>query len=365
MNTTTNDAGDEEIRVPEEPRSEETIGGISNEYVLNFAFISFVLLTCLQFVCALAAHSQSMLADCAAMTVDCASYLINCLAERFKHKPDSTEDGLTASERQYRKQMRVLQLELAPPFISVCILIAVTVKSIDEALTTLLERDPGDEEETQPSLFLMLLLSTINFFLDGLNMWCFARADQAKGLSHGFTAAVHPRDYINEMQASQRTQKRTNNPCCSNSNKFCQQPATATETTQLLPSSSDYASKVFTRVASIDETDEEEFLSNSSQSSRGLNLNMCSAWTHVCADTLRTIAVLLAAGFASLFPKLLSPADADSYGAILVSIIIIFSLAPLIEGLYFTAWEMYHVHSEHQRQVARKGEDDALVSLSV
>jgi hypothetical protein len=52
------------------------------------------------------------------------------------------------------------------------------------------------------------------------------------------------------------------------------------------------------------------------------------------------VAVLLAAGFSTLYPELLSPANADSYGAIVISLIIIVSLGPLLQGLYATALEI-------------------------
>jgi Co/Zn/Cd efflux system component len=64
---------------------------------------------------------------------------------------------------------------------------------------------------------------------------------------------------------------------------------------------------------------------------------MCSAWTHIAADTLRSIAVLVAASISALFPYVLSPIDADSLGAVLVSIVILVSLGPLIQGIYNTA----------------------------
>jgi Co/Zn/Cd efflux system component len=75
---------------------------------------------------------------------------------------------------------------------------------------------------------------------------------------------------------------------------------------------------------------------------------MCSAWTHVCADTLRSVAVLIAAGFAYIFPQLLTPADADSWGAIVVSIIILISLGPLLQGLYLTACKIRTVWCEEE-----------------
>ena len=67
---------------------------------------------------------------------------------------------------------------------------------------------------------------------------------------------------------------------------------------------------------------------------------------HICADTLRSVAVLIAAGISSLFPDILPPADADSYGAIVVSVIIIFSLGPLLQGLVSTAMEIRDIIRE-------------------
>jgi len=63
-----------------------------------------------------------------------------------------------------------------------------------------------------------------------------------------------------------------------------------------------------------------------------INLNMCSAYTHVMADTLRSAAVLIASGIACSFDQI-SPTMADASGAIIVSIIIAISLGPLLIGL--------------------------------
>lgn len=52
---------------------------------------------------------------------------------------------------------------------------------------------------------------------------------------------------------------------------------------------------------------------------------------------------MIAAGFSSLFPNILNASDADSYGAIVVSGIILVSLAPLLKGLYLTACKLHHM----------------------
>lgn len=105
-----------------------------------------------------------------------------------------------------------------------------------------------------------------------------------------------------------------------------------------------------------DDDDGDEFLSQTStEAAGGLNLNMCSAWTHVFADTLRSVAVLFSAGFAYLFPRIISPFQADSLGAIVVSIIILLSLVPLVQGLFLTARKIQAIH----------GGDDDVVAMQL
>ena len=279
-----------------------------------------------------------MLTDCAAMTVDCVTYLFNFWAERQKHSPCPRDNELSSYERHYRKKMRLLLLELAPPFISVSTLVVVTIIALKDAIFILLDTDPNDKQ-AQPDLFLMLLFSAINFVLDGVNVLCFARADQAKGLSEGFSVAMHPQEYVVTHEEERLTSRRS---------KTGGNDALTNENTRLLAASNGEKTPDSVATTSLEESDEE--VSNSDSSNRGLNLNMCSAWTHICADTLRSIAVLIAAGFAFLFPSLLTPADADSWGAIVVSVIIIISLLPLVEGLYVTSWELYYLRREHQQR---------------
>jgi Co/Zn/Cd efflux system component len=69
-----------------------------------------------------------------------------------------------------------------------------------------------------------------------------------------------------------------------------------------------------------------------SQGGKQANLNMCSAYTHVFADTLRGVAVLAAAGIAKVVPNV-TPEIADATAAIVVSIVIAFTIMPLLHGL--------------------------------
>ncbi len=78
---------------------------------------------------------------------------------------------------------------------------------------------------------------------------------------------------------------------------------------------------------------------DSERSGRGFNLNMCSAYTHVMADTLRSVAVLVAAAL-SCSIETISPSEADAVASIVVSVIIAASLGPLIVGLLKTVSEL-------------------------
>lgn len=215
------------------------------------------------------------------MTVDVVTYLFNYLAERYKRNMQFAQSGHRRDDR-----LKSLYIELIPPLISVVTLVVVTTSGFHSAVNTL--REPPQDQSVQPDLGIMLAFSGLNMFIDALNVTCFARVDQALGLAT-LTKGMHEATAINTE--------------------------TPTESSDLLPQ--------------VDDSDKLDTVG-------GLNLNMCSAWTHVCADTLRSIAVLVAAGVAFLFPHHLTPADADSWGTIVVSAIILVSLVPLFEGLYLT-----------------------------
>ncbi|GBG33711.1 Metal tolerance protein 1 [Hondaea fermentalgiana] len=68
------------------------------------------------------------------------------------------------------------------------------------------------------------------------------------------------------------------------------------------------------------------------------NVNMCSAWTHIIADTLRSITVLCASLLAGLHPNWNSN-RVDSFAALVVSAIIFMVTIPLL----VSAWRKYGV----------------------
>jgi Co/Zn/Cd efflux system component len=270
-----------------------------------------------------------MLADSEAMFVDAGTYLFNMLAERLKRRAFSeSELQMTTEERHYTRRLHRLYLELVPPFISVATLLAVTATTLRDAIATMLTHKSESASNHDPDLQIMLLFSGLNLLLDMVNVTCFARADQA---------VLTPLNF-QEMDHTHETS-----------------PLIGTET----------ATETETNTApDFDEVSEESSL---------INLNMCSAWTvssylqcvagfdvvapsrtvvlklthgssqHVFADTLRSVAVLVAAGIASM-SDMISAEAADSVAAVIVSLIILFSCMPLTKGLVHTAVEIRHMH---------------------
>ena len=136
----------------------------------------------LEAIFAVIAGSQSMLEDAEAMSVDALTYLFNLWAEKFKHRPYTAKElALPANVREYHREKTRLYLELVPPFLSVSILIVVTVLALRDAFESL--NQPPDAEEDDVDVNLMLIFSGMNLILDIVNVTCFARAHQAFGLS--------------------------------------------------------------------------------------------------------------------------------------------------------------------------------------
>lgn len=163
-------------------KEQEDDEGLSNEYVLNVAFLSFVGFLLVQAVFALIANSQAMLADSEAMSVDALTYLFNLMAERVKKRPYSAAElQLTETQRSYRREMQRLYLEFIPPALSILTLIAVTVMTLREAFSTLFGSGLTDDDDNV-SIPIMLLFSGANLLLDIVNVTCFAQANSVYGL---------------------------------------------------------------------------------------------------------------------------------------------------------------------------------------
>jgi Co/Zn/Cd efflux system component len=157
---------------------------VTNEYVLNVAFWTFLGFMGVEAVFAIIAGSQSMLVDAEAMSVDALTYLFNLYAERIKHRPYSEEElEMPAQTRDYRRELSRLYLELVPPLISVCTLIVVTVLATRDAYYTLRQDEAEGEDVADVDVNIMIIFSALNLLLDVVNVFCFARAKQAFGIS--------------------------------------------------------------------------------------------------------------------------------------------------------------------------------------
>ena len=272
--------------------------------------------------------------DCMAMYVDVVTYLFNFLAERFKHggfHRSSSSSSCSMKARDIR--LYRLYLELIPPFISVTTLVAVTVLALRDAIDTLIIiKEPPTAQEDQPDLAIMLVFSGMNLLLDFVNVAFFAKAHQAVGLTGSHTIMESVRGGYPDEHTALLVSSCSLTLAHSGGHQIVD-----TTLTENAPSADDNDN---------DDDDREDAMSDDTEVEGGLNLNMCSAWTHVCADTLRSIAVLVAAGFAYVFPSLLSAANADAWGAIVVSIIILVSLGPLLQGIYLTGVKIYRTWYE-------------------
>ena len=258
----------------------------------NVAFLSFIGFTIFEAIFALIVKSESMLADAEAMAVDAMTYLFNLCAERIKKAPyTESELRMPADVREHRRKMKRLYLELFPPLISVTTLLAVTVLTLRDSLHTLFGEDNEEESSVteDEKAGVMLFFSALNLALDVMNVMCFARADQAFGLS--------------VMKSQEEFRKSLQ--------------STRSEDLALLENAR-------MRISYDEEGDGIEVKEWNASRSRSIgedsedsyalvNLNMCSAWTHVCADTMRSIAVLVAAAIAFLFKSVSADAaDASS-----------------------------------------------------
>lgn len=150
----------------------------SNEYVLNFAFFSFLIFMTVQAFFAIAAKSQSMLADSLAMSVDAFTYLFNLAAERLKHRSPQHFQYLSVEEAKRRKKIIRLYLEFIPPMISVSALVVVSTQALLDAVTTIIsprEMSGDSSGVVEPNINIMLIFSSLNLGLDLLNVTCFSK----------------------------------------------------------------------------------------------------------------------------------------------------------------------------------------------
>jgi Co/Zn/Cd efflux system component len=435
----------------------------SNERLLGIAFITFMSFAATQLVFAFIADSQAMMGDSAAMVVDSITYLFNYIAERKKRHYDasSTHESscnalLHSSEnnpsmiddtynyedpvkvqriRKRNRRKMVLQLEIIPPIISVSTLIVVTIFITHKAIKMLsLDTHRSKSEQKLPNLQLMLTFSLINLGLDGLNVFCFARAKHLMGYSTTPTTKNHDTitstttrnddnnindddesiasetvllsDTINKLnnymmddirnvdsnmttlshsstiQNYNRTlneyttapSSRSNDPENTNSENRCVVNNNELEENHTIEgchsqnctefdldrfpieaatsSGHNNCHHVYRKLGKGNyKKGDDDVHDDEEEEDEQTNLNMCSAYTHVFADTLRSIAVIIAAVMAEVVPNI-TPEVADSTAAVIVSILILLSLIPLLQGLIASSNELRTIYEEERSDMA-------------
>lgn len=281
---------------------------VTNNQVLNIAFYSFLGFTLLQISFAIQAKSSAMIADSIAMLIDSLTYLCNMVAENLKSRPFTTyEMSLPLTLLHHRRKLQRLYLELFPPLISVTTLLSLTYLTFKSSIRLLL--GPTADDDPEPNATIMVIFSILNLLLDAVNVFYFAKVDQAIIKPIGFD--------------------------------------TVTEESLLISDESTVSEDDYTST----ENDEE----HDGQHVTLINLNMCSAWTHVFADTCRSVAVLLA-GSLVYFCKSLSSTKADAAAALVVSIIIFISCIPLFKGLIITSHEIWILKQSYMTQKMQEEE---------
>lgn len=267
--------------------------------------------------------------DAAAMMVDALTYLLNWYVERQKRayaemlQRDSHGDLARLRYRKYH-----LQLELLSPLVSTAALLAVTGLVLNKAIRILiLDTNRDISLQSDPNLNLMLLFSILNLFLDVFNVFFFAKANHVLGFETGVhdsaDDSVPVQDRL-QLKSAQRL--------------LDYDPTGARHADQ-----SDMED-VSTPQRKAEPFEIENAEHNHKRGEEDSNLNMCSAYTHVFADTLRSMAVIIASILADFVPTI-TPEEADAAAAVVVSVLIAFSLVPLAKGMLQTVEELRQVNA--------------------
>lgn len=362
----------------------------SNERLLGIAFVTFTSFALVELAFAICAGSDAMMGDAAAMMVDSFTYLFNWIAERQKQQlvenddeddesfslPTTATDWIRRRrirERHHRKQL--LQLEIIPPIISVSTLIVVTVFVTNKSIRILYkDLHRSVDEQKKPNLEIMVILSLINLVLDLFNVFCFARAKHLLG----FATTEQPPPGQGDKEIVKLQQQEQNhhavavvvNPgtviITKNGYSKVDEESETEDDPEQVPEqiheaankTNDHANKSNNEASEIRRNDSNgtddcknlEYDDIDEDDDKHANLNMCSAYTHVFADTLRSIAVIVAVITAEVFP-LVTPEEADAAAAVVVSAVIVLSLLPLFQGLLTSMSELRAIQAEERNEV--------------
>lgn len=339
----------------------------SNEKLLCIAFVSFQTFAMVQLGASIIAGSQAMLGDSIAMMVDALAYLFNLIAERKKeeyasklkqqNKLSPNMTSFTRSKMVLKYRQYTYKLELLPPLFSVFILIVLTTFVLKEAIHTLiLDRQRDVTLQSDPDVNLMVMFSFFNLLLDILNVGCFASASHALG-------------YKTEMGETKETYRRIEREDNDFDNDFdngVDNYADYDDNSEKIDTDKDKQSgnELFDATRTSGELHDCDDPFNGGKNDDSTNLNMCSAYTHVFADTLRSVAVILASLLAK-FTNAITSEVADAAAAVVVSLLIFVTLFPLIGGMIvtFTALRDINRQLRMKEMEEKEGEKDQIELL--
>lgn len=371
----------------------------SNKKLLCIAFISFQSFAMVQFGAAIWAGSEAMLGDSIAMMIDSLAYLFNMVAERQKEVYatqlqqqyiSSSTTGLTSFTQskmvlEYRKY--TYQLELIPPLVSVSTLLVLTVFVLKESVETLILDFQGDRSsQSDPDVNLMAIFSFINLMLDAVNVGYFASANHALGykthrdshdnIDNGTeTKIMGTNGVITQTDGAQKEENDSDNVDVVNINNFdkieTNEPCACSTKTFVTPL--DEPCSCLTPLAEESPSyGSNESLDGSNESSDGrfigdknddaTNLNMCSAYTHVFADTVRSFCVIIASLLAK-YTEAVTPEIADASAAVVVSILIFLSIFPLLSGMIQTFKSLRDINQLLKMKEDGENDDEDQVEL--
>lgn len=276
-----------------------------NERLLGIAFVSFMSFALTELVFATRAKSHAMLGDAVAMMVDSLAYLFNWIAERSKNRHYPSDEAVVDPKRRRRCQRKLaLQLEIVPPVVSVSILVAVTIVVTGNAVKVLRS---SKRPTTMPDLRIMMLFSIFNLFLDAVNVFCFSKSKQNLGIRPEVTTTTTTMSYGKVANTDDGDDGG--------------------------------------HVADHEHDDHDDNDDDTNNDDKDPNMNMCSAFTHVFADTLRSLAVIVASAI-GLSVVAVEPDRADAIAAIVVALLIALSLVPLVQGLLKSMAELRAIMAE-------------------
>jgi len=346
----------------------------SNKKLLCIAFISFQCFATVQLGVAIYAGSEAMLGDSVAMMVDALTYLCNLVAERQKEiyasklqqqcKFFSPMTSFTRSKMILEQRKYTYQLELVPPLLSVSTLLIVTVLVLKESIHTLILDNQRDASlQSNPDVNLMVIFSFLNLLLDIVNVGCFAFARHALGYKTdtetNHKSSVETENITTEAILGTYDTPPKNDPDANNnidSKDNYEHDSEETEKDEPFEEEPFDAESISRELHDYDD----RFIGDSNDDST--NLNMCSAYTHVFADTLRSFAVILASLLAK-FTTAITSEVADAAAAVVVSILIFLSLFPLVGGMIQTYKSLKDINRLLKTNESEENENGVHVEL--